>query len=166
MNETPPAVCWYPGQWLGGLQEASNASWLKSHGIKRVITCAVEIKDKDLAKEECREIEWIHLDMEDNQNPSERGRIQDIMWYYLPEAIKHLNDSFERGLPTLLHCVQGWQRSPSVLVCFLVQRFGWEPVELIEQIRSFREGSFFRECHFKELILEWSRQQFFNLRKN
>lgn len=160
---TAPAVCWYPGQWLGGLREASDSRWLKEHGIKRVITCAVEISREQIALDD--DIEWIRYEMEDSRFRDDRGRIQDVMWYYLEDAVRRVEESITRGIPSLLHCVQGWQRSPTVLTCVLVKRYGWEPSEVIEMMRRFREGSFDRECHFESLISEWGRRQFFNLRK-
>lgn len=160
---SPPAVCWHPGQWLGGLREASDIRWLKEHGIRRVITCAVEIDKTQIALD--GDIEWIRFEMEDAKKKDDWGRIQDVMWYYLEDAVRKVEESLERGIPTLLHCVQGWQRSPTVLVCVLVKRYGWEPRGVISMMRNFREGSFEKECHFESLILEWGRRQFFNLKK-
>lgn len=160
---TPPAVSWFPGQWLGGVQEARSRSWLKSHGIRRVITVAAEIDVETLPRKEMPEIEWVFFQLEDSRRRADRGRIQDIMWGYLERVMKVMRDSVEKGIPTLVHCVMGAQRAPTVLVCFWIERYGWKAEEAIQQMRRFREGSFQSDCHFENLILEWERRHFFNL---
>jgi hypothetical protein len=161
MQENP--VCWYPGQWLGNAEDARNVEWLREKGIRRIITCAKEIGREDLSL--LGDIEWIHYPMEDHRDREEWGRIQNVMWFYLEDAVGKLEDSLRKNIPTLIHCVQGWQRSPAVLCCLWTKRFGWEPLETVEMMRNFRGGSFQRECHFESLILEWGRQHFFNLNK-
>lgn len=88
-------VCIYPGLWWGSYRQARSEEWLQEHGIKRVITCAMDAQDLG-GKMENLGIDWYLMNWEiKKEYPDEEE------W---EGGLTFLEESLENGIPTLIHC--------------------------------------------------------------
>lgn len=89
------AICWYPGQWWGTYRQARSQEWLQEHRIERVITCAIDGKELEGIMENLG-IDWFGMDWRSEMEyPGEADWVR---------GMELLEDSFSRGIRTLVHC--------------------------------------------------------------
>lgn len=109
------AICWYPGQWWGTYKQARTVKWLEEHGIRRVITCAIDANDLCGTMENMN-IELFVMNWETcHEYPCEDD------WN---RGMRFLEESLINEIPTLVHCRGRPIRSGKFMSYFWQKMFG------------------------------------------
>jgi len=56
----------------------------------------------------------------------------------LPDAIDFIHTQLSKGLPVLVHCHAGMDRTGMAIACFLVRHHGMAPKEALSKVRMTR----------------------------
>ena len=116
------------GLWLGSFQEATDDKWLRRKNIKNVVNCAIE---HDNYFEDVGKIKYLKLAMEDA--PDQK------LNYAVAKAFRFIESALDRGESVLVHCHAGISRSASIVIYFLMRKFGGGFDEVLNYTRSKRE---------------------------
>ena len=143
-DKTTPIV------WLGDMYSATNDRFLTEKAIRRVAVCAEELAD--VAKELDGKIgkKRARLMAETNEE-YERGLENKIVFYPLVDSRKQdlteyiepfcqfIDRSLECKTPTLVHCAVGRSRSASLILAYLITRYGLTYPRALKYIQKFRD---------------------------
>ena len=65
----------------------------------------------------------------------------------IPDVI---HAEMSQGIPVVVHCLAGQQRSPAIVCAYLMRYRGWTMVEAIQWIREKKKDAFFWKVNFQE----------------
>ncbi len=75
----------------------------------------------------------------------------------LPEAVANIHAHVSRGVPVVVHCLAGRQRSPAVVAAYLMKHRGITLTEAIQFVRSKKRDAFFATVNFREALAWYAR---------
>lgn len=133
-----------PGVWLGNIQSALDTHFLHDKQIKCIINCT---ERHPFSNDPIIEIKY-RLPVKDNQNESEINKFSQLINKTVNEIKKNLST---RNI--LVHCYAGQQRSPAILVAFLM-KYGQMDIEsAISAIKSKKSDIFHPKCNFSDALI-------------
>lgn len=122
-----------PNLWLGNLKARANIKLLSTRRFSCVINCcSPDIIDRYGVPHLPHSIHQVHLNITENGTDD-----QCSMRAAIPVAIKTIDYYLNRGAgPVLVHCYAGRQRSPKIIVSYLVERCGYTVDEAYGIVRK------------------------------
>lgn len=144
-----------PGLWLGNLRSRCNTKALTVRRIACVINCcrSCSLKSEKHFNDSLDTIPPLPSNIEQvNLNIIERGpgdiNSFDSMKLALPLAIDIIDRNLTSGKSVLVHCYAGRQRSPAVIVGYLVHKCNYTVEEAYEIVSALwvYTGTDYLEC--------------------
>lgn len=129
--------------WIGGMAEAADVDFLKSKGITHILNCADETARG-----------WVtpaHRYLQLNAMDLEGYSMIDRHW---AEVSAFLDDALESGGKVLVHCHMGMNRSVTMALAYLFNRFRIDILSLAEFIGRNRPGALTNDTFIQQLV-EW-----------
>ena len=131
-----------PNLYIGNMQDATNMI-----DVDFVINCTSTLPFYSPTAR------GIRIKIEDNGNPEEFEKLYD---YVQNSNLFHLMDlCLEEKKTILVHCMGGFQRSCSLVACYLIYKLQLNPTQAIEFIRQKRPIAFFGNVNFLHAIQKY-----------
>ena len=131
-----------PGLWLGNRAAALDDNWLREKGIKTIFNATKDTPFSPVATERYR------IPVDDNLEPVEIANMR--RWG--PEAVYKIVYAHRAGLPILVHCHAGMQRSAALVAMTLIALKNYDAEKAIKYIRDRRSVAFFPVANFADAI--------------
>lgn len=132
-----------PGLWLGNYQASHDEVFLQAHNIRTVFNCTKDLQFHPSVQTRYR------VPVDDNLKDEEIRNME--LWSY--EIIYKLLNEYKKGMPVLVHCAAGMQRSAAVVAMFLFATQGMNWDQAYRHIRQRRAIAFFPSANFERAIL-------------
>jgi protein-tyrosine phosphatase len=129
-----------PNLWLGNFQDACSEKWISQFDI--VINCSKELP---FSNEHCKQI---RIPIDDNLEPLE---IENL-YKCLDMITEYIHVQLLKGKKIFVHCFAGIQRSPTVIIAYLVRYTGLSLDECIKCVTSKRSIVFQPMCNFRPAL--------------
>jgi protein-tyrosine phosphatase len=68
------------------------------------------------------------------------------------QVLENIHANLTKKKNVLVHCFAGLQRSPTIIVCYLIQYHGMNTTDAIQWIKRKRPFAFFDEAHFLQMM--------------
>jgi len=98
------------GLYLGNIYDAKDENWLKRHGVTHIINAAEEVPNFYMGI-----FKYTNLNMKDN--PQEVGA------FMFEKVYKYIDRIRSSGGVILIHCLEGVNRSASVILYYIMRKF-------------------------------------------
>lgn len=123
--------------WCGATLETNDIPILVSLGIRRVIN--LETREhydfKSLAR---ANIELFNIPLLDIDHPLPDDVIE--------RAVFLIDEAARRGNQVYVHCTAGWQRSPAIVACYLINK-GISAEKSLALVKEMRPAARFYQSH-------------------
>lgn len=116
------------GLWLGSADEAVNKKWLDSKGVKYIVNCAIE---HDNYHSKTGKYKYLKLHLDDS--PDQK------LNYAVAHAFRFIEEGLNSGYAVFVHCHAGISRSASIVIYFLMRKFGGSYRDALELTQNRRE---------------------------
>jgi protein-tyrosine phosphatase len=127
--------------WLGNKNDAGNEAFLKEHGIKTVFNCTPDVPDAPIGKTE-------RFPIHDSPDDEDIMRKNGMAW--AQEIMEAMADG-----PVLVHCVEGRQRSATLVALIMGLAGGKRLPAVLKELRAKRSIALMPEPTFKKPLEEW-----------
>lgn len=77
----------------------------------------------------------------------------DDMIKALPGAVENIHYHLQMGIPVIVHCLAGQQRSPTVVAAYLVSKRGFSLEDAVRHIRKIKKDAFFYKINFEDALV-------------
>lgn len=140
---TSNAVEILPGLWLGNAQSSMDSMFLNDKQIQCIINCTQHCPfiDEDLIKLKYR------IPVKDNLVDSEIN----ALYQCLETIVKKIRENCQK-YNILVHCHEGKQRSPAVIVAYLMKYGKMSLYEAIKAVKTKRSIVFTPYCNFEKAL--------------
>jgi len=108
---------------------STKPEMIEEYGITAVLSVGMEPFDKSILET----IESHYVDIDDTV-----GQAQKMLDEILPECVKLLEKWNEQNKVTLVHCAAGASRSATVIIAFLIKKFGWNTDQALSFLKRKR----------------------------
>lgn len=115
-----------PQLYLGSLKAAKNKHLLELEGINSI----VQVLSADSAQEHHENINYHCIQIDDSPE-------NDIV-IHIPSAIEFIQDQIANGKNVLVHCAYGVSRSASIIIGFLMTKYGICYDEALRRVKEKR----------------------------
>lgn len=133
-----------PNLWLGTAQAANNRSFLQKNRIQYLLSIGVR-PFRNLAKANDFDPEHhLYIDIEDN--PSER------ILKFTSSCTLFIQQALDKKQAVLVHCMMGISRSPSIVICYLMETEHLSYEEAFASVKAKRWCAHPNSGFEKELI--------------
>ena len=140
-KDANPADEIVPGLWLGSYK-AANQHWLGEKGVKAVFNCTKDIPFVHTIQRKYR------VPVDDNLQAEEIRNLEH--WSY--EIVYKITREYQTGIPILVHCAAGMQRSAACVAMFLMATRNMTPDQAMEYIQERRPVAFRPSANFGPAI--------------
>jgi len=127
--------------WLGNKNDAGDEAFLKEHGIKTVFNCTPDVPDAPVGK-------TVRFPIHDSHDDEDVMRKNGMAW------AQKIMEAMAEG-PVLVHCVEGRQRSATLVALIMGLAGGKRLPAVIKELRAKRSISLMPEPTFKKPLEEW-----------
>lgn len=90
----------------------------------------------------------MRIDVDDDRS----SECIDKMFSCFPHVVGKIHEQLEADNVVIVHCLAGQQRSPAVIVAYLMLKCGYEMSVAIEFVRSKKPDAFFWSVNFQEAL--------------
>lgn len=90
----------------------------------------------------------MRIDVDDDKS----SECIETMFSVFPHVVGEIHEQLEAGNTVIVHCLAGQQRSPAVIVAYLMIKCGYEMSAAIEYVRSKKPDAFFWSVNFQEAL--------------
>jgi protein-tyrosine phosphatase len=131
-----------PGLWLGNIRAARDETFLHNHKIETVFNCTKDLPFADCVKRRYR------VPVDDNLQQDEIRNME--LWAF--EIVLKLAKERKQGVPILVHCAAGMQRSAAVIAFYLISMYRMKAENAMAFIQSRRPIAFTPQANFGQAI--------------
>ncbi len=85
-------------------------------------------------------------------NDDLRQESTDRMTHALPYIVRYIDDYVKKGVPVLVHCAAGQQRSAAVVAAYLMKTKGMTVDEAVAYVKSKKPDAFTPAVNFRESL--------------
>jgi hypothetical protein len=133
--------------YLGDFRDSRNTAFLIGRGIGLVINATEEWPPFAGTLKICE----IKYSVRDDLQP---GSIR-VMREFIPHAVAQIETSLRSGVPVLVHCHAGMQRSACIVAAYLMKSEGLTAAGAVTAVRARRSVAFLPGVNFWEALLWW-----------
>jgi hypothetical protein len=137
-----------PGVWIGNNKHASNHVFINQNDISVIISCSTKKPRTCIGHIEHLEIPIDEIDVDYQPSKSQLNTIYE----YINDVTIYIYKKITAQQNILIHCNDGYQRSPTIIATFLMKYCDCSIDKSISIIRSKRENSFRPEPTFIGLL--------------
>lgn len=142
-----------PNVWLGNLKAAHDETFLRNAGIQVVFNCTKDASFHPSIRRRYR------VPVDDNLQEEEIRNLE--LWSY--EIVYKMMQEYKQGRPILVHCHAGMQRSPAVVVMFLMVLYRISTDQAKAFVKQRRPIVFFPSANFENSMRGFERSLTKNL---
>lgn len=119
-----------PNLWLGNIKASRNRDFIRSANINCIVNCT---KNYDFDTEAILpDTKKIRIAVSDTGTPEANKAMADI----LDRAVTYIHKRLVCGDRVLVHCYAGKQRSPAIVVAFIMKYCEWSFKESLEAVQK------------------------------
>ncbi len=142
------------GLWIGDYNDSQNIPFIKNNNIKYIINCT-----NNLNFQKIDNINKIRIPLSDHPNHNYINNNKKML-KYLDNTINIIYDNINKNNNILIHCNKGIQRSPTIILAYLIKFGKISKKEAISFLKSKNENFFMPHHNF-----DYSINKFINLLK-
>lgn len=135
------------GIYIGDYEAALDNRTLKKHNINVVINCTTKNSKTNL--------EVIHERIPINENPTTKNMMYLVSSF--TNIIHQINKYVSEDKNILIHCENGYQCSPTIVVIYLMVNYGLNLQDSVVFIRNYRSICFNRGVNYIKCLREIER---------
>jgi protein-tyrosine phosphatase len=124
--------------FLGSYRHSVNRSYLLEKKIVHILCVAEDAKPVNP-----KQYRFLHVPISDFGDT--------VLVDVLPECFEFIDEAKKKGRAVLVHCSQGINRSPTVVIAYLMAKEGWSLRKAYDHVKSKRRMISPHELYFEQL---------------
>lgn len=132
--------------WLGNKIASLDTNFLKKNNIKLIINCSKNLPFTKLAN-----IKKYRLKINDDLSVETQQKIL----LNIDEINVLINKYLNNNKGVLIHCKAGKQRAPTVMACYLINKYNLDYANIIKYIKQKRKSSYTPKINYFNTIFNY-----------